>query len=152
LFFLDRFPKTDSTLAGPDKEEQSMIMTKSLKILFLINAVFSGVGAIVLFFGTGILNSLTGLSSEANFVWYLLGVCSLSLAFLSFFAAKFKEKIAVRVAAAVFMIFHFLSAVVSVIVVADGMNHAIIGNTFVHLLFLTLFIIFGKNLLNFRKR
>ena len=32
----------------------------------------------------------------------------------------------------------------SVIIVINGMNHAVIGNTIVHLLFFILFIIYGK--------
>ncbi|MCL2496431.1 MAG: hypothetical protein FWF04_03325 [Clostridiales bacterium] len=118
-------------------------MIKELKFLFLANAIFNGIGAIVLFLGTGILNNMTGLSSEASFVWNLLGACSLSLAFLSFFATKFQEKIAIWAVATVFMIFHLISAVVSVIVVANGTNQAIIGNTIVHLLFFILFVVFG---------
>jgi len=144
LFFLDRFPTKDSSIENIRKDVQSTTMTKQLKVLFIANAVFNGIGAIVLFFGTRLLSSLTGLSDDASFVWNLLGVCSLSLAFLSFFATKFKDEISVRVAAGTFLIFHFLSALVSVIVVINGMNHAVIGNTIVHLLFFTLFIIYGK--------
>ena len=127
-------------------------MIKGLKVLFLANAVFNGIGSLVLFFGTGLLNSLTGLPDESSFVWNLLGVCSLSLAFLSFFAIKFREEIAVRVSTVVFMIFHLLSAVVSVIVVVNGMNHAIIGNTVIHLLFFTLFIVFGTKIIKTSKQ
>jgi hypothetical protein len=136
----------DSSSAGYIEKIQGVVMTKKLKVLFLINAVFNGIGALVLFFGTGLLNSLTGIDSGAYFVWNLLGVCSLSFAFLSFFATKINEKTAIHVVSAVFMIFHFLSAVVSIIVVVNGMNHAIIGNSIVHLLFFTLFIILGRKI------
>ena len=128
-------------------EVKGIIMEKRLKILFIANAVFNGIGSLVLFFGTGLLNSLTGLPDEASFVWNLLGVCSFSLAFLSFFATKFREEIAVRVSTVVFMIFHLLSAVVSVIVVAAGINNAIIFNTAVHLLLFALFIVFGAKII-----
>jgi hypothetical protein len=119
------------------------MMTKELKVLFLVNAVFNGVGAIVLFFGTKILNNLTGLNSEVNFVWNLLGACSLSLAFLSFFVTKFKEEIAIWAVATVFMIFHLISSVVSIIVVANGSNQKIIANTIMHFIFFAFFVIFG---------
>jgi len=126
-------------------------MTKGLKILFFAHAVFNGIGAMLLFFGTGILNNLVGLSSEANFVWHLLGACSLSLAFLSFFVTKFKEKIAVLSVALVFVIFHFVSAIVSLIIVFTS-NKVIIANTVVHLIFLLLFAVFVMRYVNSYKQ
>jgi len=119
------------------------IMKKELKILFYANGIFNGIGAVILFFGTGILNDLTGISSEANFVWNLLGACSLSFAFLSFFVTKFKEEIAIWSVTTVFMIFHLISAIVSVIVVVTGTNQAVLMNTVMHLILLVFFLVFG---------
>ena len=119
--------------------------------MFFAHAVFNGIGAMLLFFGTGILNNLVGLSSEANFVWHLLGACSLSLAFLSFFVTKFKEKIAVLSVALVFVIFHFVSAIVSLIIVFTS-NKVIIANTVVHLIFLLLFAVFVMRYVNSYKQ
>jgi hypothetical protein len=127
-------------------------MTKKLKTLFYVNAIFNGIGAVVLFFGTGILNDLTGIGREAGFVWNLLGVCSLSLAFLSFFVTKFKEEIAIWAVATVFMIFHLLSAIVSVIVVVTGTNPAVIMNTVMHMILFILFLVFGIQFIKPYKR
>ena len=116
---------------------------KGLRILFLINAVFNGVGAIILFFGTTILNSLTGMNSDSNFLWHLLGACSLSLAVLSAFSITFKEKNAISAALITFLIFNLVSAIVSVTLIFNGTSRYIVVNTTMHLILVIFFVIFG---------
>lgn len=127
-------------------------MKKELKVLFLVNAVFNGIGAVILFFGTGILNSLTGMNGESNFLWHLLGACSLSLAVLSAFAIRFKEKTAISAALATFLTFNLISALVSVTLIFNGTNRYIAVNTTMHLILVIFFVIFGIRFMKEYKR
>jgi len=118
-------------------------MKKELKVIFFVNAVFNGIGAVILFFGTRILISLTGMGNESNFLWHLLGACSLSLAFLSTFAIKFKEKIAISAALVTFFTFNLISAIVSVTMIFNGTNRYIVVNTTMHLILVIFFAVLG---------
>jgi len=116
-------------------------MSKPLKVLFIINALFNGVGAILLLFATGILNSLTGISSEADFIWHLLGTCSLALAVLSLCAIKVRERYAIQIIILTFLLFNFLTGVVSIITLLSGASQFVIVNTLMHGVLFIVFLI-----------
>lgn len=121
-------------------------MLKSLKILFIANTVFNGLGALILFFFPSFLDSLTGLSQQANFLWQLLGACSLALAVLSAFATKMTEEIALKGAVATFIIFNLLSAILSL----SLMKVELLGNTAIHLVLTLSFLWLAR--LQFKKK
>lgn len=115
-------------------------MNKPVKALFIINAVFNGVGAGLLFFGTSILNGLTGITG-AGFVWNLLGSCSLALAVLSLCAIKVRERYAIQIIILTFLIFNFLTGAISVIALTGGASQFVIVNTLMHGVLFLVFLI-----------
>ena len=116
-------------------------MNKPLKALFIINALFNGVGACILLFNTGALNSLTGISSEADFVWHLLGVCSLTLAVLSLCALRIRERYAIQIIILTFLLFNFLTGVISIITLMSGTSQFVIVNTLMHGVLFLVFLV-----------
>ena len=113
-------------------------MNKTIKTILYINTIFNLVGAVVLFFATGLLNGLMDMNSEANVLWHLLGACSLAFAFLAFGATRFRDELAVKTIVATLIIFNGVSAIVSVIMVVNGSNMHIIANVAMHILMLVL--------------
>ena len=119
-------------------------MVKSVKVILIINGIFNFIGAAVLFLGTTILNHVTGFTGDTNLLWYLLGVCSLSLAILAIgAAARIRERTAIITVLLTLLVFNFLSGVVSLIGLFNGMSIKILGNTGMHLVLVFLLIVFG---------
>lgn len=110
------------------------------KKLFLINGVFTALGAVILFLFAGRLDSWLNLGHNSNFLWYLLGACSLSLAVLSFYAFTFKETFYVRAILATFLVFNGASALVGIWAIISGVNHLIWLNIIIHLTFFVAFL------------
>jgi len=114
-----------------------------LKKLFYINGIFNALGAVILFFLSSILDKNLHLSSEADFLWYLLGVCSISIAVLSFYACQFKENESIKATVITIMTFHGLSALVSSWVLINGITPLIWANMGVHIVFFLMFLFLG---------
>lgn len=114
-----------------------------LSKLFLINSVFNALGGVILLLGVNHLDNWLKIEHQSDFIWHLLAVCSISLAALSFYAAKFKELASIRAAVVTFLIFNGLAALASIWAVADGVSQLVWANTAVHLAFFALFLYFG---------
>jgi len=85
--------------------------------VLIANAVFLGVGAVILLgFGQRMFGNLLGLPDTAGFLWLLLGVCALALAFLSGAAARERNATFSLIAVITLMIFQVGSALVSFII------------------------------------
>lgn len=120
--------------------------------LFLANAIFNAIGAVILFVAPCILIERFGLGEGATFLVYLLAVCSLSLAILSWCAFRNKERTLARAAAVTFLVFHFVSALVSVWYVCMGGGEVYVWvNAAVHLLFAGLFCVSMRQIVAVRK-
>jgi hypothetical protein len=118
-------------------------MRPSTSRLFLLNGIFNVLGAVILVFGADRLSSALHLGTQADFLWHLLGACSLTLAVLSFYAGSFDEKKSTHAAVVTFMTFHGLAALVSIWAIADGIGVVVWGNTAIHLVFFVAFWYFG---------
>jgi hypothetical protein len=114
-----------------------------LNKLFFINGIFNALGGVILFFLTSILDKALHLGAEADFLWYLLGACSISIAVLSFYAYRFKEKDSIKATVITIMTFHGLSSLVSAWVLINGTTSLVWTNMGVHIVFFLLFLFLG---------
>lgn len=115
-------------------------MKVKLKALLVVHAVFNLLGAVLLIFADSLLNKLVHTSAHADFLWRLLGVSSLALAYLSYAATNFKEKRAVSTAIKTLLIFNGLAFIVSLWAIANGLPEYVLINGLVHLIFFVLFV------------
>lgn len=113
-----------------------------LSKLFAIHAVFNLLGGVLLFIGAAQLSNWLHLGSSSNFLWHLLGACSLALAALSFYAISFKNNEGIRAAVITIIIFNGFSAFASIWATADGIDRVVWANTTIHIVFCALFLYF----------
>ena len=116
---------------------------KKLSLLFFINGIFNALGGVLLFFFSDKLAYGLNISQSANFLWYLLGAASITLAVISFYAAYLREGASIRAVRISLMTFHGLSALVSMWVATNGMSSLIWINATIHIIFFVLFWYFG---------
>ena len=103
--------------------------------VLIANAVFLAVGAVILLgFGQRLFGALLGLPDATGFLWLLLGVCALALAFLSGAAAWARDPRFSLIAVITLMIFQVGSALVSFILGLTT-NPTVFANFAPHLVF-----------------
>ncbi|MGZ4937445.1 MAG: hypothetical protein ACXVIF_03645 [Halobacteriota archaeon] len=118
---------------------------QGLARLFLLNALFTLAGGIILLVAPNQLSQLVGVHIDPNtyFVYYLLSVASLSLAVPSFFGIVLTDVNALRALSWTFLVFHASSAGVAVYAFARDLSAAVWANILVHVLFSILFVYYG---------
>ncbi len=119
-----------------------MTRRTALPNLLLINGAFNALGAAVLLCASGWLSTWLHLGHDVTFLWWLLAGASLSLALLSFGAARLRNPDSMRLAVWVFITFHGTSALVSAWAVIHGLTPWVWINTAVHVIFTGLFVKF----------
>lgn len=114
------------------------------KLLF-INGVFTTAGGVLLIFIPNTLMKLFGIQLPQTdfFIYYLLGVTSLSFSVLSFLSLKLKDKASVKVVALTFLMFNAAEAIVGLYEFTTGFSSFVLGNVAVHAIFSFLFWYFG---------
>jgi len=122
-------------------------MGRPLKTVFIISAVFNLVGAVILFFGTGLLNGLIETGGGTDYIWHLLGACSFALAVLSFCTIWVREQYAVLIILLTLLLFNLLTGVISIFTVLGGASLSVIGNTVMHGLLFIMFTVTGVQVL-----
>lgn len=76
------------------RKNYSYPMDRNLKFLFIINAIFNAIGAVILILCSAQMMKIfeINLTAQQNFICYLLGACSFRLAILSFYGRKITSK------------------------------------------------------------
>jgi hypothetical protein len=119
------------------------------KLLF-INGLFTAIGGFIFIFFPNQLMQVFGIQllQKGFFIYYLLGVTSLSFSVLSFSAIKLNDRASIRAIGLTFLIFHAAEAVVGVYEFTKGINSLVWITVVVHAVFSFLFWVFGvyKNL------
>jgi len=116
---------------------------KKISLLFFINGIFNALGGVLLFLFSDKLAYGLNISQSANFLWYLLGAASITLAVISFYGVYLKERVSIQAIRISLMTFHGLSALVSVWAITNGMSSLIWINATIHIIFFALFYYFG---------
>jgi hypothetical protein len=85
------------------------------KLLF-VNGIFTAAGGILLVFIPNTLMKLFGIQLPQTdfFIYYLLGVASLSFSILSFLSLKMKDKASLKIIALTFLLFNAAEAIVGI--------------------------------------
>jgi hypothetical protein len=109
--------------------------------LLLVNGLFTAIGGIIFIFVPNQLMRLFGIQllQKEFFIYFLLGVTSLSFAFLSFSAMKLADHTSLRIVAATFLIFHAAEAAVGIYEFAIGLSVWVLITVGVHVVFSALF-------------
>lgn len=116
-----------------------------LKIIFRIHALITLAAGVVLIVAPTLIPSTVNirLDEKAYLLSYFLGAAEIALAFLSFFAAKLKSGEAIRLIAACFAVFHFLTALTELYVLWRGADPKLWVNVVVRLVVTALFLYLG---------
>lgn len=117
---------------------------RSLKVLLIVNAVFTFLGGVgLMFFPEKITYGIIP-NHQYNFIFYLLGVCAISLAYLSFAAAKLTDNAGLKIVVITFLIFHGATMLVGIITILKGVSIFVLVNAVVHFLFFMAFFAAGR--------
>jgi hypothetical protein len=110
------------------------------KLLF-VNGIFTAAGGILLVFIPNTLMKLFGIQLPQTdfFIYYLLGVASLSFSILSFLSLKMKDKASLKIIALTFLLFNAAEAIVGIFEFTIGFSSFVLGNIAVHVIFSVLF-------------
>jgi Aminotransferase class-V len=95
-----------------------------LKKLLFINGLFTAIGGILLIFLPNQLMQIFGiqLPQKDFFIYYLLGVTSISFSVLSFYSMKLQDRTGLKIIAFSFLIFHIAEAVVGIYEFTNGFS------------------------------
>jgi hypothetical protein len=112
-----------------------------LKKLLFINGLFTAVGGILLIFLPNQLMQIFGIQLPQNdfFIYYLLGVISISFSVLSFSSMKLKDQAGLKIIAFSFLILHVSEAVVGIYEFINGFSSVVLGNAAIHIIFSVFF-------------
>jgi hypothetical protein len=112
-----------------------------LKKLLFINGLFTAIGGILLIFLPNQLMQIFGIQLPQNdfFIYYLLGVISISFSVLSFSSMKLKDQAGLQIIAFSFLIFHISEAVVGIYEFTNGFSSVVLGNAAIHIIFSVFF-------------
>ena len=114
------------------------------KLLF-VNGIFTAAGGILLVFIPNTLMKLFGIQLPQTdfFIYYLLGVASLSFSILSFLSLKMRDKASLKIIALTFLLFNAAEAIVGIFEFTTGFSSFVLGNVTVHVIFSVLFWYLG---------
>ena len=118
---------------------------RGLARLFILNTLFTLAGGAILLITPSTVAQLAGAQIDPNayFVYYLLGVASLSFAVLSFFGISLTDVDALRALSRTFLVFHASSAVVAAYASIHNLSAGVWVNILIHVLFSILFVYYG---------
>ena len=112
-----------------------------LKKLLFINGLFTAIGGILLIFLPNQLMQIFGiqLPQKDFFIYYLLGVTSISFSVLSFYSMKLRDRTGLKIIAFSFLTFHAAEAVVGIYEFTNGFSSVVLGNAAIHIIFSVFF-------------
>lgn len=118
---------------------------KGLKVLLTFHALMTLAAAILLIGSPKTIPDMIGihLPSEAYILSYLLGAAELSIAYLSFYARRIKDRRALKSILIMFIFVHLVTAILEGYVVYQGASVVIAGNIMLRVLVCILFIYYG---------
>ena len=116
-----------------------------LRKLLIAHAIVTFAAAMTLIVTPEFIPKTVGiqLDPDAYLLSYFLGAAELSIAYLSFFAARLKDVNALKLICTSFIVFHLSTAAVEVYAFTQGVSAVIWGNVVLRLLISVLFVRFG---------
>lgn len=117
----------------------------ALKVLLLVHGLITFAASIVLVFAPAAIPKTVNIeiSPGEYLLCYFLGAAELSIAFLSVFARKIEDRLALRLISITFIVFHLATAILEVFALYNGLSPKIIFNVFLRIVISILFWYWG---------